>query len=147
MFPLDALFSLSGLSPDSLARRDPNDIAQFLFAKFGKASYATVRNSRQALTRLIAYMHVLDWEDQFGTLAEIDLLAFLMEVHVEAIANGTTSRPGFDAVWGAFSGIHYLLPHFNLPTEEVRSSVAHKGTQHGVELILEGSLPLPSAAS
>jgi len=36
MFPLDALCGLSGLSPDSLARRDPNDIAQFLFAKFGK---------------------------------------------------------------------------------------------------------------
>jgi hypothetical protein len=57
MFPLDALCGLSGLSPDSLARRDPNDITQFLFAKFGKVSYATVRNSRQALTRLIAYMH------------------------------------------------------------------------------------------
>ena len=36
MFPLNALCGLSGLSPDSLARRDPNDIAQFLFAKFGK---------------------------------------------------------------------------------------------------------------
>jgi len=39
-----------------------------------------------------------DWEDQFGTLAEIDLFAFLMKVHAEAIANGTTSRPGFDAI-------------------------------------------------
>ena len=142
------MYRLSGLSPDYLARRDPNDIAQFLFAKFGKASYATVRNSRQALTRLIAYMHArgLDWEDQFGTLADIDLFAFLMEVHVEAIVNGTTSRPSFGAVWGAFSGIHYLSPHFNLPTEEVRSSLPHKGTQHGVESILEGSLPLPPAA-
>ena len=102
----------------------------------------------QAPTRLIAYMHArkLDWEDQFGTLADIDLFAFLMEVHVEAIANGTTSRPGFGAVWGAFSGIHYLLPHFNLPTEEVRSSLPHKGVQHGVESILEDSLPLPPAA-
>jgi len=35
MFPLDALCGLSGLSPDSLARCDPNDIAQFLLAKFG----------------------------------------------------------------------------------------------------------------
>jgi hypothetical protein len=148
MFPLDALCGLSGLSPDSLARRDPNDIAQFLLAKFGKVSYATVRNSRQALTRLIAYMHArgLDWEERFGTLAEIDLFAFLMEVHAEAIANGTASRPGFGAVWGAFSGIHYLSPHFNLPTEEVRSSLPHKGAQHGVESILEGSLPLPPAA-
>ena len=100
MFPLDALCGLSGLSPDSLARHDPNDIPHFLLAKFGKVSYATVRNSRQALTRLIAYMHArgLDWEDQFGALAEINLFAFLMKVHVESIANGTTSRPGFDAV-------------------------------------------------
>jgi len=83
-----------------------------------------VRNNRQALTRLIAYMYArgLDWEDRFGTLVEIDLFAFLMEVHVEAIVNGTTSRPGFGAVWGDFPDIHYLSPHFNLPTEEVRSS-------------------------
>jgi len=69
MFPLDALCRTSGLSPDSFARRDPNDIAQFLFAKFGKVSYDTVRNSRQALTRFTAYMHArgLDWEDRFGT--------------------------------------------------------------------------------
>ena len=45
-----------------------------------------------------------------------------------------------------FSGIHYLSPHFNLPTEEVRSSLPHKGVQHGVESILEDSLPLPPAA-
>ena len=107
-----------------------------------------IEKQPQALTRLIAYMHArgLDWEDRFGTLVEIDLFAFLMEVHVEAIANGTTSRPGFSAVWGSFSGIHYLSPHFNLPTEEVRSSLPHKGVQHGVESILEGSLPLPPAA-
>jgi len=87
MFPLDAPCGWSGLSPDSLARRDPNDRDQFLFAKFGKVSYVTVRNSRQALTRLIAYMHArgLDWEDRFGMLAEINLFAFLMVVHVEAL--------------------------------------------------------------
>jgi len=54
VFPLDALCGLSGLSPDSLARCDPNDIAHFVLAKFGKVSYTTVRNSCQALTRLIA---------------------------------------------------------------------------------------------
>ena len=134
MFPLDALCRLSGLSPYSLPRHDPNDITQFLLAKFGKVSYVTVRNSRQAFTRLITYMHAwgLDWEDWFGTLAEIDLFAFLMKVHVEASANSTTSRPGFDALWGAYSGLHYLSQHFDLPTEEVRSSLPHKGAQHGV---------------
>jgi len=45
MFPLDALCGLSGLSPDSLARRGPNDMDQFLFAKFGKVSYVTVRKT------------------------------------------------------------------------------------------------------
>ena len=65
-----------------------------------------------------------------------------MEVHIEAIATDTTSRPGFGAVWGGYSGLRYLSPHFNLLTEEVRSSLTHKGVQHGVESILEGSLPL-----
>jgi len=121
----------------------PMTWTSFFFAKFGKVSYDTV----QALTRLIAYMHArgLHWEDRFGTLAKINLFAFLMEVHVEAIATGTTSRPDFGAVWGPYSDLHYLSPHFNLLTEEVCSSLPHKGAQHGVESILECSLPLPPA--
>jgi len=145
--PLDALCALSGLSPASFASHYPINIVRFLFAKFSKVSYATVRNSHQSLTRLIKFKHVrdLEWEDQFGML-EIDLFDFLMSVHVEALVNDTTSRPGFDAVWGVYSGLHYLSPHFRLSTADVRSSLQHKGTQHGVESILEDSLPLPLAA-
>lgn len=39
-----------------------------------------------------------------------------------------------------------LVATFGLPTEDVRSSLLHKGAQHGVESILEGSLPFPPAA-
>ena len=82
IFPLDALCALSGLSPASFASRDPSNITRFLLAKFRKVSYATVRNSRQSLTRLIKFMHVrvLEWEHQFGNLPEIDLFDFLMSV-------------------------------------------------------------------
>jgi len=117
IFPLDALCALSGLSPASFASRDPSNITRFLLAKFRKVSYATVRNSRQSLTRLIKFMHVrvLEWEDQFGNLPEIDLFDFLMSVHVETLANVTTSRPGFDAIWEVYSGLHYLSPHLGCP--------------------------------
>jgi len=149
MLPEQALCKLAGLNALDFQRREPADIAAYIFGKAGAVAADNIRKGRHALTRMLAYMKTRDlcFDDSFGTLPEVDLYGFLLTVHRTAMLNGTDRRPGFTAVWGVFDGLVYLK-HFKfpLPTDEVRNALPQRGKKTGAGALLEGVLALPPEA-
>ena len=141
---------LSGLDPDTFSRRQPQVVAKFLFARSHSVELSAIRKGRLALRRLLIYLveHEIPWEGEFGHLSEIDLFSFLIEVHENAVAKGTDTRPGLTAAWSVLEGLAYLKTHFglDLPTDSVRKVLPKRGHKRGAAAILTGALPLPPEA-
>ena len=150
LLPEPAICQLSGLTLQSFQLREPTFIASYIFGKANAVSADTIRKGRHSLTRLLTYMtrHEMVFEENFGCLPEVDLYGFLLDVHLQAVTNGSDKRPGFSAVWGVFDGLTYLKRHFKFPflTDEVRNALQQRGRRTGAAAILDGALPLPPEA-
>ena len=146
----EVLQKLSGLSPAAFQTRAAPDIAEYIFAKAQSVEPSTLRKARYALQRLLDYMTARDipWDGPFGSICELDLFSFLLEVHHRAVAQGTDSRPGFSAAWGVLEGLSYLQGHFQLPfpIAQVRAALPKRGNRRGAGAILTGARPLPPEA-
>jgi len=80
MLPEQALCKLAGLNALDFQRREPTDIAAYIFGKAGEVAADNIHKGRHALTRRLAYMETRDlcFDDLFGTLPEVDLYGFLL---------------------------------------------------------------------
>jgi len=89
-------------------------------------------------------LHEMSFEDGFRCLPEVNLYGFLLDVHLQAVTNGSDKRPGFSAVWGVFEGLAYIKRHFKFPfpTDEVRNALPQRGRRTGASAILDSALPL-----
>ena len=147
LLPELAICQLAGLTLQSFQLREPTFIASYIFGKASAVSADTIRKGRHALTRLLT-SNDMSFEGGFGCLPEVNVYAFLLDVHLQAVTNGFDKRPGFSAVWGVFDGLAYIKRHFKFPfpTDEVRNALPQRGRRTGASAILDGALPLPPEA-